>query len=125
MWLRRTESATEHIELARWADVFVIAPATADVIAKMALGLADDLLSTVALACTAPQIVAPAMNTTMWQHPATQQNARTLASRGVRIAGPAAGDLACGETGPGRMLEPAEILAIVRDTLEARRVQRR
>ncbi len=115
--LRRTESAHEHVELGRWAEVFVIAPATADVIAKLALGLADDLLSTTGLVCTAPLVVAPAMNSSMWKHPAVQVNVRTLTERGAVIVGPAEGDLSCGEKGLGRMAEPAEIAEAVRGAL--------
>jgi phosphopantothenoylcysteine decarboxylase/phosphopantothenate--cysteine ligase len=107
----RAEAGMDHIELARWADLVLVAPATADLMARLAAGLADDLLTTLALATTAPVVLAPAMNHRMWQHPATQHNARLLAARGVRLLGPAEGEQACGETGPGRMLEPAEILA--------------
>jgi len=117
MFARRTESAHEHIELARWADVFVVAPATADVIAKLALGLADDLLSTSALACEAPLVIAPAMNSSMWKHPATQANVETLRARGATIVGPGEGELSCGETGKGRMSEPGEIVEAVRGAL--------
>jgi phosphopantothenoylcysteine decarboxylase/phosphopantothenate--cysteine ligase len=117
MFARRTESAHEHVELGRWADVFVVAPATADVIAKLALGLADDLLSTTALACGAPLAVAPAMNSSMWKHPAVQANVETLTERGAVIVGPAEGDLSCGEKGVGRMSEPGEIAEAVRRVL--------
>ena len=119
MWERRTESPTEHIALARWADVFVVAPATANVVAKLALGLADDLLSTTALACEAPLVLAPAMNTSMWKNPAVQANVETLRTRGAVLVGPAEGDLACGESGPGRMAEPAEIKDVVAGLLTA------
>ena len=104
----------EHIDLARWADVFVVAPATANVIARLALGLADDLLSTTALAALAPLVVAPAMNSSMWKHPAVQANVETLRSRGAVLIGPVEGELACGETGVGRMAGPAEIVEAVR-----------
>lgn len=107
------EAGMDHIELARWAERLVIAPATADLIARLAAGLADDLLTTVALATEAPVLVAPAMNRVMWQHPATQANLATLVGRGVRVLGPASGSQACGESGPGRLLEPAEIAARV------------
>ena len=111
----------EHVELARWADVFVVAPATADVTAKLALGLADDLLSTTALAACppdgAPLVVAPAMNSSMWKHPAVQANVETLRSRGAEIVGPAEGDLSCGEAGVGRMSEPEEIAGATRRVL--------
>ena len=103
-------SGTEHIDLARWADIFVVAPATANVLAKLALGLADDLPTTVALASTAPMLIAPAMNTVMWEHPATQQNLKTLVDRGVAVIDPAAGTLACGEVGIGKL---APVLTIV------------
>ena len=105
------EAAMGHIELARWADVVVIAPATADVIAQLANGSAPDLLSTLCLATQAPLLVAPAMNQAMWHHPATQANIALLQSRGVNIVGPAEGEQACGDTGPGRMLEPPAILS--------------
>jgi phosphopantothenoylcysteine decarboxylase/phosphopantothenate--cysteine ligase len=105
------EAGMDHIELARWADLVLVAPATADVMARLAAGLADDLLTTLALATQAPLVLAPAMNQQMWQHPATQANARLLAERGVRFLGPAAGAQACGEVGPGRMLEPVELVA--------------
>ena len=103
------EAGMDHIELARWADRLLIAPATADVMARLAAGLANDLLTTVALACEAPLFIAPAMNQAMWRHPATQQNLETLRARGARILGPAVGEQACGDLGPGRMLEPLEI----------------
>ena len=117
MFAPRSENAADHVELARWAQVFVVAPATADIIAKLALGLADDLLSTTALACEAPLLVAPAMNSRMWRHPAVQANVAMLRSRGTTVVGPAEGELACGESGPGRMAEPEEILAAARGLL--------
>lgn len=104
------ESAMSHIALARWADALVVAPATADFMAKLAHGRADDLLSTLCLASTAPLLLAPAMNTVMWQHPATQANAALLRERGARFIGPDSGEQACGETGPGRMAEPSAIV---------------
>ncbi len=113
----RRGSAHEHVELGRWAEVFVVAPATADVIAKLAVGLADDLLSTTALACDAPLVIAPAMNSRMWKHPATRANVETLLERGAVIVGPAEGDLSCGEKGPGRMSEPGEIVEAVRGAI--------
>ncbi len=109
------ESEIGHIRLARDADLVVVAPATADILARMALGLAGDLATTVLLATDKPILVAPAMNTVMWQHPATQANMATLAARGVRIVGPEAGALAEGEVGPGRMSEPAAILAAIEE----------
>ena len=105
------EAAMGHIELARWADVVLIAPATADFLARLRLGLANDLASAVCLASEAPILAAPAMNQQMWKHPATQDNLAALAARGLHIAGPGAGSQACGEVGPGRMLEALEICA--------------
>lgn len=102
-----------HIELARWADAVLIAPATANLLARMATGIADDLLTTAYLATTAPVFVAPAMNTKMWQHPATQRNVERLRDDGVTVLGPAVGEQACGEVGPGRMLEPVAIAEAV------------
>jgi phosphopantothenoylcysteine decarboxylase/phosphopantothenate--cysteine ligase len=99
------EAAMDHISLARWADLILVAPATANVLARLAHGLADDLLSTLCLATTAPIALAPAMNQAMWGNPATQANVKTLLERGVRLWGPGQGDQACGETGAGRMLE--------------------
>ena len=104
------EAAMGHIELARWAELVVVAPASADFIARLAAGLADDLPSTLCLATAAPLLVAPAMNRLMWANPATRDNVAVLAQRGVRLCGPGSGEQACGETGPGRMAEPAEIV---------------
>jgi phosphopantothenoylcysteine decarboxylase/phosphopantothenate--cysteine ligase len=109
------EAGMGHIELARWADCVLVAPATADFIARLAHGLADDLLSTLCLATTAPLVLAPAMNQQMWRNPATQDNCALLRERGIQLLGPAAGSQACGETGPGRMLEPTEIAAALAD----------
>jgi phosphopantothenoylcysteine decarboxylase/phosphopantothenate--cysteine ligase len=103
------ESGMGHIELARWAETIVVAPATANFLAGLAHGRADDLLSTLAVASNAELIVAPSMNQQMWQNPATQQNIKTLKERGVQIIGPGKGDQACGEVGPGRMTEPDQI----------------
>jgi phosphopantothenoylcysteine decarboxylase/phosphopantothenate--cysteine ligase len=111
------ESAMGHIELARWADLILIAPATADCMARLAHGLADDLLTTLCLASEAPLALAPAMNQAMWRHPATRENARLLTQRGAQLWGPAEGAQACGETGPGRMLEPLHLLEAIRGTL--------
>ena len=105
------EAAMGHIELARWASLILIAPASANTIARLAHGLADDLLGTLCLASEAPLVIAPAMNRIMWSHAATQQNIDTLHARGVRTLGPGVGSQACGETGAGRMLEPEEIVA--------------
>ena len=113
LWDEAAEGAMGHIELARWAELVLIAPASADLLARLAAGRADDLLATLALATAAPVWVAPAMNRLMWSNVATQANVATLAARGIRILGPAEGDQACGETGPGRMLEAAEIAASV------------
>ncbi|MCF6353608.1 MAG: bifunctional phosphopantothenoylcysteine decarboxylase/phosphopantothenate--cysteine ligase CoaBC [Candidatus Polarisedimenticolaceae bacterium] len=105
------EATIGHIDLARWADLILIAPATADFMARLAHGRANDLLSTLCLATTAPIALAPAMNRQMWLNPATQTNASLLQTRGVTLWGPAEGEQACGETGPGRMLEPAALLS--------------
>ena len=103
------EAAMGHIELARWADLILIAPASANTLARLAHGLADDLLSTLCLATDAPLFVAPAMNRLMWSNPATEYNCQLLSSRGIRFIGPAEGAQACGETGAGRLLEPEQI----------------
>lgn len=113
LWDEAAEASMGHIELARWADLVLIAPATADTLSKLAAGLAGDLLSTVCLATEAPLVLAPAMNRQMWANPATQSNLEILRSRGVQILGPGEGDQACGETGAGRMLEPLEIAEAV------------
>lgn len=110
LWDPAAEAAMGHIELARWADCVVVAPATANTLAKMAVGLADDLVTTLYLATTAPVYVAPAMNHRMWLHAATQANIGVLRARGVTVIGPETGDMACGEHGPGRMVEPEEIV---------------
>lgn len=111
----------EHIALSKWADALVIAPATANCLAKLACGIGDDLLSTAALAMTAPLLIAPAMNANMWRHPATQANLETLLSRGARTVGPGVGHLACGDDDVGRMAEPAEIVEALDGMLNARR----
>ena len=111
------EQEMGHIRLSREADLLVVAPASADLIAKAANGLADDLASTVLLATDKPVLMAPSMNTEMWQHPATQRNLSILANDGVRFVGPSAGDLACGEVGPGRLTEPDEIFATIEEML--------
>ena len=105
----QAEAGMGHIELARWADLVLVAPATADVLARLAHGLADDLLTTLCLATPAPLAVAPAMNQRMWRSSATRANVQTLVERGVETLGPAEGDQACGDIGPGRMLEPEAI----------------
>ena len=104
------EAAMGHISLARWSDVILIAPASANFMAKLAHGQADDLLSTLCLAASVPILLAPAMNQQMWLNPATQDNASILQNRGYQLLGPGTGDQACGETGPGRMLEPMELV---------------
>jgi phosphopantothenoylcysteine decarboxylase/phosphopantothenate--cysteine ligase len=106
LWDEAAEAAMGHIELARWAQLVLIAPATADFMARLAGGRADDLLSTLCLATEAPVVIAPAMNRVMWANKATQSNVGVLESRGIRILGPAAGNQACGEVGVGRMWEP-------------------
>lgn len=111
------EAAMGHIELARWAELVVVAPATADFMAQAAHGMASDLLATLCLATEAPVLLAPAMNQAMWRHAATRANTETLLARGVRLVGPAAGEQACGDVGPGRMSEPAEILGALGDML--------
>jgi phosphopantothenoylcysteine decarboxylase / phosphopantothenate---cysteine ligase len=113
------ESAIEHIAVAQRTDLLLVAPATADTLAKFARGLADDFLSTLYLASTAPVVLAPAMNVNMWQHPATQENLAALRKRGVRIVEPGEGYLACGMTGPGRLAAQDEILKAVREIVEA------
>jgi phosphopantothenoylcysteine decarboxylase/phosphopantothenate--cysteine ligase len=115
LWDKEAERAMSHIELARWADVVLIAPATAEVMARIVSGGAPDLLTTICLATEAPLALAPAMNHVMWNNPATQANRRVLEERGVHILGPDVGSQACGETGAGRMLEPAAIAAAVFD----------
>ncbi|KAF1697103.1 bifunctional phosphopantothenoylcysteine decarboxylase/phosphopantothenate--cysteine ligase CoaBC [Pseudoxanthomonas koreensis] len=111
LWDSAAEQAMGHLELARWADRVLVAPATADLLARLAHGLADDLVTTLCLASTAPLTVCPAMNHRMWQHPATQANAATLRARGVQVLGPDDGPLAEGESGPGRLREPDAIVA--------------
>lgn len=120
LWDPAHEAAMGHIELARWADLLLVAPATADFLARLAHGLADDLLCTLALATSAPIAVAPAMNLQMWSNAATQANVALLQQRGVRLLGPGTGAQACGETGPGRMLEPLEITAAIAPLLRPR-----
>jgi phosphopantothenoylcysteine decarboxylase/phosphopantothenate--cysteine ligase len=117
LWDAAAEAAMGHIELARWADLVLIAPASADFLARLAHGLADDLLTTLCLATTSAIVVAPAMNHQMWLNPATRANVALLAGRGVRLLGPGVGDQACGETGPGRLLEPVEIADLVQPML--------
>ena len=110
LWDAAAEAAMGHIELARWAELVLVAPASADFLARLATGLADDLLSTLCLATEAPIAIAPAMNRLMWANAATRANVTTLQHRGVQILGPAEGDQACGEVGAGRMLEPLDLV---------------
>ncbi|HKC26365.1 MAG TPA: flavoprotein, partial [Thermoanaerobaculia bacterium] len=116
-----SSGAVDHVELARWADVLAVAPATADVLAKMAHGIGDDVVSTYALAHRGALLVAPAMNTWMWAHEATVENLRVLRARGAAVVEPDAGDLACGDVGPGRLASPKRIVAAI---LAAARVSR-
>ena len=115
LWDKEAEAAMSHIELARWADIVLIAPATAEIMSRIVSGGAPDLLTTICLATEAPIAVAPAMNRIMWSNPATQANRDVLEARGVHILGPDVGSQACGETGAGRMLEPDTIAAAVFD----------
>ena len=110
LWDLKDESEMGHIQLSRAADLLLVCPATADLIAKMAAGIADDLATTLLLATDKPVVIAPAMNVRMWLHAATQANIATLKARGVQVIEPAEGDMACGEYGPGRLPEPVEIL---------------
>src|SRR5579872_6803081 len=111
------ENEMGHIQLSRAADLLVVAPATANILAKMASGMADDLASTVLLATDKPVLVAPAMNVRMWLHASTQANMATLRARGIGCIGPNEGAMACNEFGPGRMAEPSEILAAIEAAL--------
>jgi phosphopantothenoylcysteine decarboxylase/phosphopantothenate--cysteine ligase len=115
------ESAIEHIAVAQRTDLLLVAPATADILAKFARGIADDFLTTLYLATTAPVIVAPAMNVNMWNHAATQENIEKLRTRGARVVNPDEGYLACGMTGAGRLASQQEIVAAVRETLHAQK----
>ena len=110
LWDESAEAAMGHIELARWATQILIAPATADLIARLRCGIADDLLTTLCLASAAPLALAPAMNAQMWAHPTVQENLAALGARGVRVLGPASGSQACGDVGAGRMWEAAQML---------------
>lgn len=115
----QAESAMGHIELARWADAILVAPASADFLARLSQGRGDDLLTTLCLASAAPLAVAPAMNQQMWRNPATQANVATLRQRGVQVFGPAEGSQACGDVGPGRMLEPTELATLTAGLFES------
>ncbi|MDE0063074.1 MAG: bifunctional phosphopantothenoylcysteine decarboxylase/phosphopantothenate--cysteine ligase CoaBC [Gammaproteobacteria bacterium] len=120
LWDEEAEAAMGHIELARWADLVVVAPATAHFMATLAQGLAPDLLSTLCLATEAQTVVAPAMNQAMWRSPATQRNVDILARDGRLLVGPAEGEQACGDTGPGRMVEPEDLFEVIRQCFAAR-----
>jgi phosphopantothenoylcysteine decarboxylase/phosphopantothenate--cysteine ligase len=116
LWSNPQDHQMSHIALADWAQIVVVAPATANIIAKAANGICDDLLSTVLCTCWAtPTLFAPAMNTRMWENPATQRNVQTLSDRRIRMIGPCAGRLACGTEGLGRMAEPQDILAAIEE----------
>lgn len=120
LWNLKDEIEIGHIQLSRSADFILVCPATADLLAKMAAGIADDLATTLLLATDKPVVVAPAMNVRMWLHPATQRNVAQLKADGIRILDPDEGDMACGEHGPGRLPEPAEILKRCGDLLSTR-----
>ena len=111
LWDLKDEAEMGHIQLSRAADLILVCPATADLLAKMAAGIADDLATTILLATDKPVVVAPAMNVRMWQHPATQANVTTLRQRGITVLDPDDGAMACGEYGPGRLPEPTNILS--------------
>jgi phosphopantothenoylcysteine decarboxylase / phosphopantothenate---cysteine ligase len=127
LWSLTDESEMGHIRLSREADVVVVAPASADLIARMAMGLADDLATTALLASNKPVLIAPTMNLMMWAHPATQANLATIEARGVKRIGPGSGELACGEVGSGRMAEPLEIVGAIERILagDARLAEKR
>ena len=113
----KAESAMGHIELAKWADIILIAPCTAESLAKITHGRADDLMGSVILASNATSYIAPAMNTTMWLDKSTQENFRTLVSRGINFIGPDEGEQACGDVGPGRLVEPEKIIELIKSDL--------
>jgi phosphopantothenoylcysteine decarboxylase/phosphopantothenate--cysteine ligase len=118
LWELKDEVEIGHIQLSRRADVVLVCPATADLLAKMAAGIADDLATTLLLATDKPVVVAPAMNVRMWLHKATQRNVALLKEDGVRVIEPADGEMACGEFGPGRLPEPQEIVDQLADLLK-------
>ena len=118
LWELKDEVEIGHIQLSRAADFILVCPATADLLAKMAAGIADDLATTVLLATDKPVVVAPAMNVRMWQHTATQRNVAQLKADGVRVIDPAEGEMACGEFGPGRLPEPEQIVQALGDLLK-------
>jgi len=119
LWDLKDETEMGHIQLSREADLIVVAPATADLMAKMAAGIADDLATTLLLATDKPVLAAPAMNVRMWQHPATVRNVATLRGDGVTVLAPDEGPMACGEFGPGRLPEPEAILRAIQEKLSA------
>ncbi len=122
LWSDPEGHSSSHISLADWAKVVVVAPASADILGKTANGICDDLLSTTLCVCWAtPTLIAPAMNTRMWENPAVQRNIQTLRGQGVRIVGPVAGRLACGTEGVGRMAEPQEIIAAIEELAASNR----
>lgn len=118
LWELKDEVEIGHIQLSRAADFVLVCPATADLLAKMATGIADDLATTLLLATDKPVVVAPAMNVRMWQHAATQRNVAQLKADGVRVIDPAEGEMACGEFGPGRLPEPQQIVDAIGDLLK-------
>jgi phosphopantothenoylcysteine synthetase/decarboxylase len=118
LWELKDEVEIGHIQLSRSADFLLVCPATADLLAKMAAGLADDLATTLLLATDKPVVVAPAMNVRMWNHPATRRNIEQLKKDGVQVIEPAEGEMACGEFGPGRLPEPQDIMDSLRDLLK-------
>ena len=118
LWELKDEVEIGHIQLSRSADLVLVCPATADLLAKMAAGIADDLATTLLLATDKPVVVAPAMNVRMWLHPATQRNVAQLKADGIRVIDPAEGEMACGEFGPGRLPEPAELMDRISDLLK-------
>jgi phosphopantothenoylcysteine decarboxylase/phosphopantothenate--cysteine ligase len=118
LWELKDEVEIGHIQLSRAADFVLVCPATADLLAKMAAGIADDLATTLLLATDKPVVVAPAMNVRMWLHATTQRNVAQLKSDGVRVIEPAEGDMACGEYGPGRLPEPQDIMDQLADLLK-------
>ncbi len=118
LWELKDEVEIGHIQLSRAADFVLVCPATADLLAKMAAGIADDLATTLLLATDKPVIVAPAMNVRMWRHPATRRNIERLTADGVRVIEPAEGEMACGEFGPGRLPEPGALIESLGDLLK-------
>lgn len=118
LWELKDEIEIGHIQLSRSADFLLVCPATADLLAKMAAGIADDLATTLLLATDKPVVVAPAMNVRMWKHPATQRNVDQLKADGIRVIEPAEGEMACGEYGPGRLPEPTDIVESLGDLLK-------